>query len=148
MTKLTDAVEAVLTDTLRDRYQVSLVLLTSILFVAIIGALMLMGALAASQLVAAANVPTLRVTETKSEPDLVLETGQKWHVFLSHSARILLPRSPPPSPAVVPPHASRFLRPLWQSGAPAKTSARRSSGSCCSLYPVSRSSSTSTICRT
>jgi len=148
VTKLTDAVDAVLTDTLRFRYEFSLVLLTAILFAAIVGALALMGLLAANQLVAAANVPTLHVTETKSEPDLVLEKGQKWHVFLSHSARAFYCPTPHLRRLPWSRLTCRASCALWQSGVQAKTSARRSSGSCCSLYPVSRSSSTSTICRT
>ena len=37
-----------------------------------------------TQVYAAANEPTFRVVATKAQPEISLNKGQKWHLFLSH----------------------------------------------------------------
>ena len=81
---LTAAVQDVLSDSMQRRFNFSTAVLSKGLFVAVISALVVMTAAAAQQMLAAARVPTIRVLQTGSGPDLSLDKNQKWHIFLSH----------------------------------------------------------------
>merc|ERR1711951_151932 len=52
--------------------------------VSIIGAVVLAAVIAAHQLVAAARQPVIKLAATKRAPELQLQPGQRWHLFLSH----------------------------------------------------------------
>ena len=87
---LTEEVDSVLTDRLRENYNFDTAFVTIGMIISVVGALALATVMAASQLVQAARRPLLKLEATRSNPDLPLRKGQKWHMFLSHSDRLLL----------------------------------------------------------
>lgn len=81
---LTDAVDDVLTDYLRQRFSFNVALVSVGMIASIVGALLLAGGMAINQLVAAARKPLIKLVATKSIPNLPLQKGHHWHLFLSH----------------------------------------------------------------
>ena len=67
-----------------SRLHVDIGALSFLLVGCIVGALGLALLICAEQVVEAARVPTLRLKQTNSPPELQLRGEQKWHLFLSH----------------------------------------------------------------
>jgi len=81
---LTEAVDGVLTAQYRTVFGFDAALVSLGMAGSIVGAVLLVVLIAAQQLVAAAKAPTIRLEETHAPPDLQLQEGHRWHMFLSH----------------------------------------------------------------
>ena len=81
---LTNSVDYVLSDQLRDTYKLDIFIVTTGMIGSILLALFLVVVIAAQQILQAARVPTIRFARTKATLDLPLAMGQLWHLFLSH----------------------------------------------------------------
>eukprot|EP00964_Phaeocystis_antarctica_P163773 scaffold140575_cov121-Phaeocystis_antarctica.AAC.1 len=81
---LAEAVDTVLTVDLRRRYVFNAALVTICMIAAIVGALALVTLIALHQLVKEARKPLIRTVATKAIPDIPLQQGHRWHLFLSH----------------------------------------------------------------
>ena len=81
---LTEAVDDVLTQRLRDRFGYNAAFVTVGMFCVVVGALALAATMAAKELVAAARLPVIKRVDTKAPPELQLRSGIHWHMFLSH----------------------------------------------------------------
>ena len=81
---LTNSVDYVLSDQLRDTYKLDIFIVTIGMIGSILLALFLVVVIAAQQILQAARVPTIRFARTKATLDLPLAMGQLWHLFLSH----------------------------------------------------------------
>ena len=81
---LTDAVAGSLASDVARRLHVDIGALSFLLVASLVGALGLALLICAEQVVAAARVPTLRLKQTSSPPELQLRGEHRWHLFLSH----------------------------------------------------------------
>ena len=81
---LAEAVDTVLTVDLRRRYVFNAALVSIGMIAAIVGALALATLMAFHQLVKEARKPLIRTVATKAIPDIPLQQGHRWHLFLSH----------------------------------------------------------------
>ena len=81
---LSEEVDSLLTERLRDRYGFDAVLITVGMVLSITSALALAAAILAHQLIQAAQQPTIKLQKTKAAPKLNLAEGHIWHMFLSH----------------------------------------------------------------
>ena len=81
---LTDSVAAYMTKELVDRFYFNEIVIAGCLLVCVVAALVLACVLSVQSILAAANVPTLRLVSTGNRPELALAKGHKWHLFLSH----------------------------------------------------------------
>ena len=83
---LTEAVDASLSLQMRALFIFDETVVTVGLVISLAAALVIMGAMAAHDLVKAAQLPIIKLKETKAMPDLALAKGHKWHMFLCGSA--------------------------------------------------------------
>ena len=81
---LTNSVDYVLSEQLRDTYTFDIFIVTIGMVGSILLALILVAAIAAQQILQAARVPTIRLQRTKAPLDLPLTMGHLWHLLLSH----------------------------------------------------------------
>ena len=81
---LAEAVDSVLTTHLRERYVFNAAFVSIGMIAAIMGALALAATMAVNQLIKEARKPLIRTVATKQMPDLPLQEGHRWHLFLSH----------------------------------------------------------------
>ena len=91
---LTEEIDSLLTARLRARFSFDTTLTTVGMIASIVGTLLLTAVMATHQLISVARAPILRLTATRTRPDLSLRQGQSWHGFLSHSARNLSTAAP------------------------------------------------------
>ena len=73
-----------MTESLKNRFAMEADILSLGLMAVVLSSIVLVFTLTAQQVYAAANEPTFRVIATKAQPDIKLNKGQKWHLFLSH----------------------------------------------------------------
>ena len=113
---LTEAVDAFLTPTQRSAFAVDLITIEMCLFLSIVFALILASVFAVQSIVEAARVPTFRLVATGNRPEMPLEEGHRWHLFLSHSAapRLSTHAEPPSHPFGQLPLTARCASPLPQ----------------------------------
>jgi hypothetical protein len=64
------------------RYLFDETLVTAGLIFSLIAALVIAGAMAAHDLIKAAQLPIIKLKATKAMPDLTLNKDHKWHMFL------------------------------------------------------------------
>ena len=83
---LTDAVDDVMTDSLRERFGMQTAVLSVGLGGAILFCIVLVSVTSLQQVFAALREPIIRVKETRASPKLTLTITQKWHLFLSQCA--------------------------------------------------------------
>jgi len=81
---LTDAVDDVLSQQLRDAFGFDAAVVSVGMIGSIVFALVLAACMGAQQLVAAARLPVLKLVSTEHKPDLTLHAAHRWHLFLSH----------------------------------------------------------------
>ena len=81
---LAEEVDGVLTQRLRERFNLDVVAVTGCMLCSVGGALLLGAAMAAGQLSDAAMMPVIRLQENNAAPELALARGHRWHLFLSH----------------------------------------------------------------
>ena len=73
-----------MTESLKNRFAMEADVLSIGLMAVVLSSIVLVFALTVQQFYTAANEPTFRVTATKAQPEVSLNKGQKWHLFLSH----------------------------------------------------------------
>ena len=83
---LSEAVDEVLTTHLRERFVFNAALISIGMIASIVAALLLAAAMATNDLIKASRKPLIRLVDTKSMPELPMEQGQRWHLFLSQCA--------------------------------------------------------------
>jgi len=81
---LAEAVNDVLTTRLQDLFGFDPLFISAGMIASIVGALVLAALMAAQQVAVAALVPVIKLSATKSVPDLPLRPKHLWHMFLSH----------------------------------------------------------------
>jgi hypothetical protein len=81
---LTEEVDSLINEQLRSRFEFDAVLVSTGMIVSTIGALVVAAVMAVSQIIEAARKPLLKLKSTKSVPALPMQSGHKWHMFLSH----------------------------------------------------------------
>jgi hypothetical protein len=81
---LTEAVDASLSLQMRALFMFDETVVTVGLVISLAAALVMVGAMAAHDLIKAAQLPIIKLKVTKAMPDLALAKGHKWHMFLSH----------------------------------------------------------------
>ena len=79
-----EAVDGVLTEHLRDSFGFDAAVVAVGMLASVLVALLLVAAMAAHQLIKAANLPLLRFVATRAAPDLALSRDHSYHLFLSH----------------------------------------------------------------
>ena len=82
---LTEATEDTLGSQLRSRFVFDAGLVSAGMVASILGALILAFCMAIMQLIQASRLPLLKLVDSRSQPDLPLAPGHRWHMFLSHS---------------------------------------------------------------
>ena len=83
---LTEAVDASLSLQMRTLFMFDEMVVTVGLVISLAAALVMVGAMAAHDLIKAAQLPIIKLKATKAMPDLALAKGHKWHMFLCGSA--------------------------------------------------------------
>ena len=73
-----------MTESLKNRFAMEADVLSIGLMAVVLSSIVLVSGLTVQQVYAAANKPTFRVIATKAQPEIKLNNGQKWHLFLSH----------------------------------------------------------------
>lgn len=81
---LTEEVDTLINEQLRSRFGFDAVLVSTGMIFSTLGALVAAAVMAVSQIIVAARKPLLKLKSTKSVPALPLQSGHKWHMFLSH----------------------------------------------------------------
>ena len=79
-----EAVDGVLTTHLRESFGFDAAVVAVGMLASVLVALLLVAAMAAYQLIKAANLPLIRFVATHTTPDLALARDHRWHMFLSH----------------------------------------------------------------
>ena len=72
-----------LTPQLRERYGYDAIAVSAGMILSILGSLVLAVGIAARQLLAAANLPVIKLEATRAAPELPLRQQHTWHSFLS-----------------------------------------------------------------
>ena len=105
---LTEATEDILGAQLRSRFVFDAGLVSVGMVASILGALILVCCMAIMQLIEASRLPLLKLVDSRSQPDMPLAPGHRWHMFLSHSLshRVEPPAARPSHPAHAHPAAS------------------------------------------
>ena len=83
---LTEAVDASRSLQMRALFMFDETVVTVGLVISLAAALVMVSAMAAHDLVKAAQLPIIKLKATKAMPDLALAKGHKWHMFLCGSA--------------------------------------------------------------
>ena len=86
---LAEALDNVMSVQLRERFGFEAGLVSAGMLASIVGALMLAACMAAVQILTAARLPTMKLEATEATPELSLDEGVIWHLFLCAAASIL-----------------------------------------------------------
>ena len=82
---LTDAVDDVMTPSLKQRFEMQSQVITFGLGLSVLSVIVLACMVTVQQIIAAARLPIVRLVETEGRPDLTLKKTQRWHLFCSYN---------------------------------------------------------------